>query len=208
MAYMNSFQVPFHIHLVPSYFAFNETLKCLDFCFVYLDGIIVFLQIRKGTFRPYLPSLLIASAKQTPNWNDQNVTLSVVNLPLRTLTFKGWYISLPVKLNTIRSMCPSKNIKELWWILRLTGYYGIHINHYTDVTHTLTRLLRRTSTTHGLTNIMPLQNLKDTCKNHPYISSLTQTNCISYSQMPPNIVWPQEYANTHPRLTSSTTLNQ
>ena len=38
------FHVPFDMHIAPSYFAMmiNETLKGLDFCFVYLDDIIIY----------------------------------------------------------------------------------------------------------------------------------------------------------------------
>ena len=51
--------------------------------------------------------------------------------------------SLQGKLDAIRTMPPSQNIKELRQFLGLTGYYRNHINHYADITNSLTKLLKK-----------------------------------------------------------------
>ena len=53
------FQIPFGIHITPSYFALmtNETLNGLDLFFSYTDNIKIFSKITNETFRPPPPSL-------------------------------------------------------------------------------------------------------------------------------------------------------
>ena len=63
---------------------------------------------------------------------------------------------------------PPKNIKELRQCLGVTGYYGQHIIHYSDITQHLGRLLHKDQSYIWTDQQQKShEELKDACKIHP-----------------------------------------
>ena len=136
--------VPFSTKIAPSYFALNvnETLKGLDFCFAYLDDIIIYPKTEQHPDhnRHVFNWLWTANIKlKMTKCNFFNSKIHYV----RQLLSEDGISPLWKKLDAIRTMLPSKNIKKLRQFLCLTDYYGNHINHYIDITNALTKLLKK-----------------------------------------------------------------
>ena len=105
----------------------------------------------------------------------------------------------PIPENLIHlNQCPLPNRKELWQFVGLPGYYWNCINPYSDITHALTRLLRKYGPYIWRNNKVFSINPKDANKGHPFSLTQTQINHTLYSQMPPNILGVQHYFNPHP----------
>ena len=76
-------QIPFGVYMTPSYLTMmiNETLKRLEFCFAYVNDIIIYSTTKKGTPRPHQTDIYLPTQSKhqikTGTLNPRYTTLGI-----------------------------------------------------------------------------------------------------------------------------------
>ena len=119
----------------------NETLKGLNFCFAYLYSIIIYSKTEWDD---------LDHIRQVFDWlRTANIKLKIskCNFIKSQIHYLGHLLcqdgTTPRKIRCNQDNAPTQNIKELRQFHGWTGYYRNHINHYVDITNSLTNLLKK-----------------------------------------------------------------
>ena len=136
---------PFGICSLPGVFCYimSQVLSALDFCFVYLDDIIVY----SSSWKENLQHLEVVF-KHLKKANLK-IKLSKCQFVKRHLHYLGQLISehgiqlILEEASAIKRLKEPSNIDELHDFLSLTGYYRKFIPLFTDITKLLNKFLKK-----------------------------------------------------------------
>ena len=138
-------KTPFGLAQAPAYFQalVNEVLKGFDFCFAYLDDILIFSK-DEITHLKHLQSVF-----QRLRQAGLKLKMKKCNFFKEQLHYLGHLVSgkgiqaLPEKLTAIAEMPIPRNLQEIRQVLGLTGYYRKFIPNYADIVRPLTQLTKK-----------------------------------------------------------------